>query len=127
MTDSRMTWQNPRILSILLLVFVCGAMAGAVTMRLGFSPSARRSQSYWKEGGKEISLDRFRRELTLNDEQTRQMETVLNDFVMYYQSLQEQMNDVRAQGKFRITQILNEEQRQKFNRMISDLQTKQIK
>ena len=79
MTDSRMTWQNPRILSILLLVFVCGAMAGAVTMRLGFSPSARRAQSYWKEGGKEISLDRFRRELNLNDEQTRQMETVLNE------------------------------------------------
>ncbi|MFN7935158.1 MAG: hypothetical protein U0R19_17640 [Bryobacteraceae bacterium] len=127
MTDSRMTWQNPRILSILLLVFVCGAMAGAVTMRLGFSQSFRRPQSYWKEGGKEISLDRFRRELSLNDEQTRQMETVLNDFVMYYQSLQEQMNDVRAQGKFRITQILNEEQRQKFNRMMSDLQTKQIK
>ncbi|MBL8179708.1 MAG: hypothetical protein JNK48_33830 [Bryobacterales bacterium] len=127
MTDSRMTWQNPRILSILLLVFVCGAMAGAVTMRLGFSQSLRRPQSYWKEGGKEISLDRFRRELNLNDEQARQMETVLNDFVMYYQSLQEQMNDVRAQGKFRITQILNEEQRQKFNRMISDLQTKQIK
>ena len=127
MTDSRMTWQNPRILSILLLVFVCGAMAGAVTMRLGFAQTFRRPQSYWKEGGKEISLDRFRRELSLNDEQTRQMETVLNDFVMYYQSLQEQMNDVRAQGKFRITQILNEEQRQKFNRMISDLQTKQIK
>ncbi|MBS1825004.1 MAG: hypothetical protein JST93_06760 [Acidobacteria bacterium] len=127
MTDSRMTWQNPRILSILLLVFVCGAMAGAVTMRLGFSQSFRRPQSYWKEGGKEISLDRFRRELSLNDEQTRQMESALNDFVMYYQSLQEQMNDVRAQGKFRITQILNEEQRQKFNRMMSDLQTKQIK
>ena len=127
MTDSRMTWQNPRILSILLLVFVCGAMAGAVTMRLGFSQTFRRPQSYWKEGGKEISLDRFRRELSLNDEQTRQMETVLNDFVMYYQSLQEQMNVVRAQGKFRITQILNEEQRQKFNRMMSDLQTKQIK
>lgn len=127
MSDNRMTWQNPRILSILLLVFVCGAMAGAVTMRLGFSQPLRRSQSYWKEGGKEISLDRFRRELSLNEEQARQMETVLNDFVMYYQSLQEQMNDVRAQGKFRITQILNEEQRQKFNRMISDLQTKQIK
>lgn len=127
MSDHRMTWQNPRILTILLLVFVCGAMAGAVTMRLGFSQALRRPQSYWKEGGKEISLDRFRRELSLNDEQTRQMETVLNDFVMYYQSLQEQMNDVRAQGKFRITQILSEEQRQKFNRMISDLQTKQIK
>ena len=127
MTDTRMTWQNPRILSILLLVFLCGAMAGAVTMRLGFPQTLRPPQSYWKEGGKEISLDRFRRELNLNDDQARQMESVLNDFVMYYQSLQEQMNDVRSQGKFRIMQILNEDQRQKFNRMINDLQTKQIK
>lgn len=127
MSDHRMTWQNPRILCILLLVFLCGAMAGALTMRLGFSQAYRKSPSYWKEGGKEISLERFRRELNLNDEQARQMEVVLNDFVMYYQTLQEQMNEVRSSGKARIMQVLNEEQRQKFSRMISELQVKQIR
>ncbi|MCZ2149631.1 MAG: hypothetical protein LC126_17875 [Bryobacterales bacterium] len=127
MHDHRMTWQNPRILCTLLLVFLAGATTGALTMRLGFSQAFRRDLSYWKEGGKEISLERFRRELDLTPDQARQMEVVLNDFVMYYQTLQEQMNDVRASGKARIMQILNEDQRQKFIRMISDLQTKQIR
>lgn len=128
MSDHRMTWQNPRILCILLLVFLCGATAGALTMRLGFSAAYRRNNTYWKEGGgKEISLERFRRELSLNAEQTRDMEVVLNDFVMYYQSVQEQMHEVRASGKARIMQILNEEQRQKFLRMVTDWQNKQPK
>lgn len=121
------TWQNPRILCILLLVFLCGSMAGAVAMRLGFAKAPRRDLTYWtQDGGKDISLERFRRELNLTAEQARQMEAVLNDFVMYYQTLQEQMNEVRASGKNRILQLLNEEQKQKFLRMI-DQQTKQIR
>lgn len=127
MSDHRMSWQNPRILCTLLLVFLCGATAGALTMRLGFLGAYRRPPTYWKEGGREISLERFRRELNLTTEQARQMEAVLNDFVTYYQTLQEQMNETRASGKARIMQILNEDQRQKFLRMINDWQNKQIR
>ncbi len=127
MTDHRMSWQNPRILCILLLVFVCGATAGALTMRLGSSGSRRASASYWREGGKEIQIERFRKELDLSPEQTRKMEVVLSDFVTYYQTLQEQMNEVRSSGKQRILEILDEEQKQKFLQMMSDLQNKQIK
>ena len=113
------TWQNPRILTILLLVFLCGATAGAVAIRYGFSRSYRRDLTYWtQDGGKEISIERFRRELNLSAEQSRQMEAVLNDFVMYYQTLQEQMNEVRASGKTRILQLLDDDQKQKFLRMI---------
>ncbi len=111
-------WQNPRILCILLLVFVCGAMAGAVTMRYGFGRTFRYDANYWNQDGKEISLERYRRELDLTPEQARQMELVLNDFVMYYQTLKEQMSEVRASGKNRILQILNEEQKQKFLKML---------
>lgn len=121
MRDYRMTWQNPRILFVLLLVFVSGATAGALAARFGLRPP-KTPASYWKEGGKEISLDRFRRELNLNPEQARQMEVVLNDFVTYYQTLQEQMNGVRADGKARILQILDEEQKQKFEKMVTGLQ-----
>lgn len=122
-----MTWQNPRILLVLLLVFLCGATAGALTMRLGALSYGRSGPRYWTQGGKEISLERFRRELTLDDEQAKQMEVVLNDFVMYYQTLQEQMNEVRSNGKSRILQILREDQRKKFEKMLSDLQTKQVR
>lgn len=125
MSDHRMTWQNPRILCILLLVFLCGATAGAVAMRMG--TSRRATATYWKEGGKEISLDRFKRELSLTPQQTKDMEVVLNDFVMYYQTVQEQMQEVRSSGKARIMQILDEGQRTRFLQMINDWQTKQAK
>ncbi len=126
MSDHRMTWQNPRILCILLLVFVCGATAGAVAMRLGTSRRATTG-SYWREGGRDISLERFRRELNLTPEQAKDMEVVLNDFVMYYQTVQEQMHEVRSSGKARILQILNEGQRTRFLQMINDWQSKQTK
>jgi len=120
-TDSRATWQNPRILFTLLLVFLCGATAGALTMRLGAAAMSRRAGPYWKEGGREISIERFRRELSLSPQQAKQMETVLDDFVMYYQTLQAQMDEVRATGKSRIISILDEDQKKKFEKMISDL------
>lgn len=119
MTGDRLTWQNPRILCVLLLVFLCGAATGALTMRLGFI-QVRRDMTYWKEEGKEITLDRFRKELGLTSDQARQMEVVLNDFVMYYQTLQQQMVEVKSSGKERILQILDQNQREKFLRMVSD-------
>ena len=120
-------WRNPRILYTLLGVFLCGAVAGAVTMRFGFSPERHVGGAYWKEGAREISLQKFKKELDLTPEQTKDMETVLDDFMMYYQSLQAQMDDVRATGKSRILKILREDQKAKFEKMIDDVQHKQLR
>jgi hypothetical protein len=119
-------WRNPRILYTLLCVFLCGAVAGAVTMRFGFSRE-RHVDAYWKEGTREISLQKFKKELDLTPEQAKEMESVLDDFMMYYQSLQAQMDDVRATGKSRILKILREEQKTKFERMIGEIQNKQLR
>ena len=121
--------RNPKIILVILLVFACGAMAGAVTARYryrGTALKAAAAQKSWKEGGKEISVERFRKELTLTDEQTREVAEVLDDFVKYYQTLQAQMDDVRANGKDRIVSILNAEQRDKFSRMMTELQSRQL-
>jgi hypothetical protein len=96
-------------------------------MRFGMPLERHKTGPYWKEGGSAISIQRFRKELDLNPQQTQEIETVLDDFVMYYQTLQAQMDDVRATGKNRILKILNEEQKQKFEHMLSDLQSKQIR
>jgi hypothetical protein len=119
-------WKNPRILYTLLFVFLSGAVAGAFTVRMAMSPERHRPGPYWNEGGREISLQRFKKELDLTPQQTGEIETVLDDFVMYYQTLQAQMDDVRATGKNRILKLLREDQKQKFERMLIDLQAKQI-
>ncbi|MBI4874954.1 MAG: hypothetical protein HY822_10020 [Acidobacteria bacterium] len=120
-------WRNPRVFLILALVFLSGAVSGALSMRYGIRAVWPRSGPYWKEGGKEISLQRFRRELDLTPEQSKQMETVLDDFVLYYQTLQTQMDEVRASGKDRILRVLNPEQRKRFEKMISELQARRLR
>jgi Spy/CpxP family protein refolding chaperone len=121
------TWRNPRILVTLLLVFLCGASLGMVTMSLRAHRWTRPSLAASKESEKELSLARFKKELNLTPEQAQQLETVLDDFFMYYHTLQAQLDDVRATGKNRILRILNEEQKRKFEKMVTALQEKQLR
>ena len=121
---SRAPLASPRILYTLLAVFLSGAAAGAVAMRLTVSPERHRGAPWWKEGAREISLQRFKKELDLSPDQAVEMERVLDDFVMYYQTLQAQMDDVRATGRQRILRILRDDQKQRFEKMIGDIQNK---
>lgn len=123
----RAGWQNPKVLSFLFLVFLCGAITGALVVRFGFNSSVQRNVGpYWREGGREVSLQLWKKELDLSPAQAAEIETILDDFVMYYDTLQAQMDEVRASGKAKIKQILNDNQRQKFDKMLVELQNKQI-
>lgn len=73
-----------------------------------------------------MSLQLWKKELDLSPGQAAEIETILDDFVMYYDTLQAQMDEVRASGKAKIKQILNDHQRQKFDKMLVELQNKQI-
>jgi hypothetical protein len=119
-------WRNPKIILILLSVFVCGAVAGIVGLRISQRTVSAKQMPYYKEGGREISLQRFRKELDLTNEQAAEIEVILDDFMMYYQTLQAQMDEVRTHGKDRIQTLLNDKQKAKFNRMLNELQTKRI-
>jgi hypothetical protein len=112
-------WRNPRVISILICVFLSGAAAGALTVRLGYTPERKKppSSGIWSDG-REFHIDRMKRELDLTPEQAKEIERIVDDFMMYYQTLQAQMNDVRATGKQHILQILREDQRERFKRMI---------
>ena len=119
------SWQNPRVLCILLLVFLCGASVGMLVMSLGGHVWPHRGNPVaWKEGGKEITLERLKTELNLTPAQAEQLETVLDDFFMYYHTLQAQLDDVRATGRKRILRLLDEEQKRKFEKLTAGTQPK---
>lgn len=120
----RAAWANSRIVSTLVFVFLFGVAAGAFTTRLGLQQERHRIGPYWSEGGKDITIQKFRKELDLTPEQASEIETILDDFMTYYQTLEAQVNDVRATGKKRILRILNDEQKQKFERMLADAKPK---
>ena len=125
---SQASWQNPRLWLVLGVVFLAGGFGGAVVSRLSMPIAPAKAPGvYWKDGGKEVSLAKLRKELELTPGQADELEGVLDDFIMYYQMLQTQMDDVRSNGKARIMQVLKPEQQKRFEQMMTDLQGKQIR
>lgn len=112
---SRHGWrQNPRVACIttLVLVFLCGGVVGAVVFDAAVHRSASKAP-FWTDAGKSAYLERVTRDLDLTPAQTEQMETILDDFAKYYRT-------VLSDGKSRIFQILNEEQKRKFEKVLQE-------
>jgi hypothetical protein len=91
-------------------------------MRYGIHDLMHKPEPFWQDGGREISLQRLSHELELTPVQTQHLAMVLDDFMMYIQMLQAQMDEVRANGKERILRILNDEQKERFNKLLGQVQ-----
>jgi Spy/CpxP family protein refolding chaperone len=122
----RISWSNPRVLAVLLLVFLSGGLSGAITFRLArrasapSRPSTTTTSSAPSWNNKDGFLGKCKKELNLTPDQAKKMSAVLDDYKMYYQNLQEQLDEVRATGKGRILEILDPEQKQKFEKLLGD-------
>ena len=93
-------------------------------MRYGFQPKPQPLTVYWAQGGKQAALHHFEQELNLTPEQSKKMELILDDFVTYYHTLQAQMDEVCANGKSRILDVLSPEQQKKFEKILTEAQAK---
>ena len=98
--------------------------AGGLMVRMTALAPVRPSIANWKEATREVTLARFTKELNLTPEQAREVETILDDYVLYYQNLQGQIADIRMQGHDRILRILEPQQRVKFEAMMTELSSK---
>ena len=115
---------NPRIASTLLLVFLAGAATGMLGMRYGLHDRLHKAiaaAALPKEASREAVLQEFKTKLDLSQEQTDRIAVVLEDYRHYYESLQEQLDDLRSTGRTRIVQILQPGQRDKFEKMMDEL------
>jgi hypothetical protein len=113
---------SPRFLLSVALIFLCGTMVGALGVR--FLPGGRcpAQPAIYQDGGKQLSLERLTKELDLSQRQQAELETVLDDFVMYVQTIQAQMDDVRVTGKSRIMRVLDDQQKRKFENLLNEWQ-----
>jgi hypothetical protein len=73
------------------------------------------------ETNREAVLQDFKTKLDLSQDQTDQIAVVLEDYRHYYESLEDQLDDLRSTGRTRIVQILNPGQRDKFEKMMNEL------
>ncbi len=99
---------------VLVLVFLCGAAAGAVAMNLGVQ--ARLHQpAFDSPAGRALYFERLEKELDLSPAQSEQMQSILNDFWQYYRT-------VLTDSKQRVEQVLNQDQRRKFEQLLQEHQ-----
>ncbi len=119
--DGRPTWSNPRVLSILALVFLAGVFTGGAAMEYGLHKRFHSDSAFGKANREEL-LNRCRRELNLSDDQARQVAEIIDNTASYYQTLQDQLSDVKADSLSKIKALLNDEQKQKFEHMVNQLQ-----
>jgi hypothetical protein len=110
----RNSWVGPRAagISTLVLVFLCGTVVGALAYNLGAHKRLHR-EPFWTTAGKSLALERVKKELNLTNAQTEQMELILDDFGQYYRT-------VLSEGKSRILQILNDDQKKKFEQLLTE-------
>jgi Spy/CpxP family protein refolding chaperone len=96
----------------LVLVFLCGVSVGALVMSLGLHrtihplPLSTRASNT-------MTLEKWKHDLDLNNQQAAQIEQILDDFSKYY-------DNVLADGNTRIMQILDGKQQAKFQKMLKD-------
>ena len=105
---------NPRLVAgiSLALVFLCGALAGALVMDFGVH-NRLRPPSFETAQGQALYFDRLQKELDLTPAQSDQVKSILNDFWQYYRT-------VLSEGRGRLEQVLTPEQRQKFARLLQE-------
>lgn len=104
----------------ILLIFLCGVVAGALSMKL-WSGKERQTQVAQADTIPTISrtqrlLERFTRELKLTPEQVHQLTVILDETRLRYQIKED---STRAEGRNRIRQILTDEQRAKYEEIIA--------
>jgi Spy/CpxP family protein refolding chaperone len=96
----------------LVLVFLCGVSVGALVMSMGIHRSLH-SVTFNPKTPNTITIERWKHELDLTDDQAAQIVQILDDFSKYY-------DNVLADGNTRIMQILNAKQQAKFQQMLKD-------
>ncbi len=116
---------NSRVVLTLAGVFLAGLGTGMIGMRYGLHDQIHRAVSP-SAPTQDAVPERFRTELSLTQDQTTKLSAVLADYQHYYQAVQEQIeemrlrdqiDDLRATGKSKILEILNEDQKAKFEKM----------
>lgn len=123
-TDPKPTWHNPRILSLLLLVFLGGLGCGIFATRYAVLHAAFHPSVSFRDGGRANTMAHLKKDLNLTPDQAQQIETLLEDLAKYYDNVQAQMDDFRQDGKNRIKKILTPEQQKKFDKILNEMSTR---
>ena len=115
MSEPRVESYRGKAFLILLIVFLGGAVAGAVSTKI-FSPKVVEStEDAPHVHHPSVAVDHLREELDLDPGQVNQLQGILDHCIMKEADLLTQIESAKEDGRRRILKILNEQQRGKFD------------
>lgn len=103
-----------------VLVFSCGLVAGLMVDHI-WEGHTVRAKSIPSDTRQHV-IEAVRQELSLTDDQTKQVDAILDDASKQFNSLHVQAHVVRQQSMDKIRGILTDEQRPKFEAAVARLQ-----
>jgi hypothetical protein len=114
-------WSNPKVLIVLVMIFVCGAAIGsAVTSRFLHTRMSAVTRRAAMESAQRLGVQHLRDELGLTPEQNQTVMKVLDDYGKYYQNIEDEREDVAEHGKQRILSVLDARQKKRFLELLKD-------
>ena len=115
-------WSNPKVLSVLAVIFLCGVAFGSVITRSYLHahmlhPTSARAI----EAARLVGLERLRADLNLSPDQEHTVTAVLDDYGKYYQNIEDEREDVAELGKQRILAVLTPDQKKRFKQIFENI------
>ena len=113
--------ERKRAALFVVLIFLCGALSGAVGVNLWrrMSVSADSAASTPPSQNPRSAVESFTKRLNLTPAQAQQLTQILDETRSAYRRHELEIESVRRMGNNRIRDILNNEQKAKFDEMIA--------
>jgi hypothetical protein len=117
-----------RAVLYVVVVFFTGVVTGALVMNIvehvwmhpGVLASRAPTPNAWDKD-REHYMEQFRSELHLTDEQSKQLEQILDETMRQYEDLHSFSHHIREDGLARIRAMLNDDQRKKFDQLTAKM------
>ena len=107
------------------VIFFSGMAMGGFAMVLAERYWLQPRERALEQAEEQMALDHLSTELQLNEAQTRAVEEILDEAIMQHADMVAQFQTNRLYGHDRIMKVLNEEQRKRFDQVLSEIGNQQ--
>ena len=125
MVDPKVAGCKGKLAGLVAFIFFSGVAMGGFTMILAERYWLQPRRQALEKAEEQVALEHLSTELRLNDLQTRQVEEILDQVIMEHADMMAQFRTNRLHGHDRIMKILNEEQRKRFDQVLTEIGNQQ--
>ena len=117
--------EQKRATLFILLIFLCGMVAGALGSNLWMNlerrgATTRAAVPY----SAQRTVEKFTRRFSLTPEQAQKLNLILDETRKAYQTHETEQAAIRQRGRDRIREILNEQQRAQYEEYLAGLEAR---